>query len=107
LLPKDERLAKGSEIKSTIRGNRINTPLLSIHTRDNPTGRKRMVVICKKSIGSAVIRNRTRRVIMAAYANIKHKIAKNIDIVIMPKAQFNNMKKAEGILSAGMVGANY
>jgi ribonuclease P protein component len=102
LLPKDQRLAKGSDIRSTTRGNRINTPLLTIHTRENQTGEKRFVVICRKSIGSAVIRNRTRRTLIAAYSINRHNIAKNMDIVVLPRKALRDLKSAEKALVIGL-----
>ena len=102
MLPKDERLAKASDIRSTTRGNRNNTTLLSIFTCTNQTGKQRIVVICKKELGGAVKRNATRRALIAAYSNNRHKIAKNMDIVIIPKVPIAGLKAAEAAILDGM-----
>lgn len=104
MLPKEERLIKGSEIRKTTKGNRIDTPLLSIYSRTNQTGNKRLVVICRKEIGGAVIRNKTRRALIAGYQIIKHKIDKNLDIVIMPRKAIKGQRAAEKALLDGISG---
>jgi ribonuclease P protein component len=43
------------------------------------------VVVCSKRLGNAVVRNRIRRVYQATIYKIKNNIAKNIDIVVIPR----------------------
>jgi len=45
----------------------------------------RILVITSKKLGGAVQRNRIRRVLYGAFNKIKHKINKNIDIVLFPR----------------------
>ncbi|OGB88208.1 ribonuclease P protein component [candidate division WOR-1 bacterium RIFCSPLOWO2_02_FULL_46_20] len=87
LLPKPERLSKASEIKATLKTRQYfsSTPLLSLVARDNARACSRLVVVTPKKLGNACKRNRIRRVICAAYCEIRHKIAKNIDLVVFPE----------------------
>ena len=50
-----------------------------------------MKAICSKKIGNAVQRNKTRRRIDAAMRGIWHKIAKNIDMVLIARARDKEM----------------
>ncbi|MFH1387168.1 MAG: ribonuclease P protein component [bacterium] len=87
MLPRDERIASGAQIKAIIRKKQFqfSTPLLYIVAARNNQRLSRLVVVCKKALGNAVKRNKTRRRIVSAYKDIKHNMTKNIDIVIFPK----------------------
>lgn len=87
LLPKPERLSNSSDIKATLKVKQYtsSTPLLSLVARDNKQLFSRLVVVTPKKLGNACKRNRIRRVYYAAYGKIRHKIAKNIDLVVFPR----------------------
>lgn len=86
MLPKNERLSRDKDIRETIRGKQytVKTPLLYLTARDNSLTVSRLVVAAPKRLGKAVTRNRLRRIIVNAYSKNKHKLGKNIDIVIIP-----------------------
>ncbi|MBU0672061.1 MAG: ribonuclease P protein component [Candidatus Margulisbacteria bacterium] len=87
MLPKSARLSKEREIKRTIRAKQYEArrPLLYLVAMDNSHAESRLTVVIPKKLGKAVVRNRMRRVIQAVFGNIRHKIAKNIDIVVFPR----------------------
>jgi ribonuclease P protein component len=89
LLPKRERISRGSEIAAIRKRKQfhLTSPLLYIIGEENKLPYSRMAVICRAGIGNAVERNRTKRIITAAYANIRHKIDKNMNLLLMPKAK--------------------
>ena len=87
MLPKAERLSRDREIKAVLRSRQYqsNNTLLRLTASDSQQTASRLVVVTPGKIGNAVTRNRLRRVFMAAYSKIKHKIAKNVDIVLFPR----------------------
>ena len=87
LLPKKERIRDEGEIKKLFREREIKSecPLFQIITKANKLTNSRLLVITGKKIGTAVERNRTKRVIKGIYLKNRHKIAKNIDIMIIAK----------------------
>jgi ribonuclease P protein component len=106
LLPKKERIAKSKDIRKAIKGKKINTPLLNITLSPNTEENPRAVVICKKLIGNACVRNKTRRVIMAAYANIRHNIAKKMDIVFVPRRSIQSASQVAGEINQVLINGN-
>ena len=84
LLPKGERITSGREIKNT-RQFRFTSPLLHISAAYNDRDRSRLAVVCPARLGTAVVRNRTKRQLAQAFKEIQHKIAKNMDLVVFPK----------------------
>ena len=88
LLPKKERIASNREIKGILNRKqfRFSSPLLNITAEENNGSVSRWVVVCSKRLGKAVVRNRIRRMVLSAVANIRHKINKNVDAVIFPKS---------------------
>lgn len=88
MLPRQNRISSGSEIKDILQSKQIkaNTLLLSCFAKTNNFQDFRLAIICKKRLGNAVVRNRLRRRISAACLKIMHNNAKNIDLVVIPKA---------------------
>jgi len=88
LLPKRQRIRRGIEIKQILKQKQIHfsSPLLSLSAIENSLAEPRLVVVCSKKIGSAVVRNRVRRVVTAAFASIWHNIGKKVDMVIVPRS---------------------
>jgi ribonuclease P protein component len=100
LLPKRNRISSETEIKRVLktRHYQFKTPLLyfsATEGQNNP----RMLVICTKQLGNAVIRNRIRRIMSAWLLNNKHNIAKNIDMVIKPRSMSTNDRYTEQLAS--------
>jgi ribonuclease P protein component len=87
LLPKDERITRGGEIKRILGRREIeaSTPLLYLIAAQSATPKSRVATVITKKIGKAVVRNRIRRLLVEAYARIKHKLAKNYDLVFIAK----------------------
>jgi ribonuclease P protein component len=102
LLPSRERIRKNSEIQAILKKKQLTftSPLLRIVAQANQHNTPRVVVVCPKSLGKAVTRNRIRRIIVGQYSNIRHKIGKNIDLVIFPRNVAERMKPAEEIEKA-------
>lgn len=88
MLPKSARLSSEREIRQTIKDKQYESksPLLYLVANDNSLDESRLAVVIPKKLGKAVARNRVRRVFQAAFANIRHKIAKNIDLVVFPRS---------------------
>jgi ribonuclease P protein component len=87
LLPKKERLSREREIKDVLQARQYESksPLLHLAARDNQLPNSRLAIVTPGKLGIATTRNRLRRVFVAAYCKIRHKIAKNIDFVIFPR----------------------
>ena len=87
LLPSNERIRKNREIQAILKRRQLtfNSPLLRIVAELNQLKAPRLVVVCSKALGSAVTRNRIRRVIIGKYGDIRRKIGKNIDMVVFPR----------------------
>lgn len=88
MLPKSERVRKGGEIKETVAARQYvyKGPLLHFVARDNQAEKSRLVVIATKKIGSAVKRNRIRRVLVEAFRREKESLGWPVDMVIYPQA---------------------
>ncbi len=95
MLPKRERITSRDRIKAIIKTKQVHktSPLLNLIADVNQEAFPRWVVICSKRLGGAVQRNRIRRVFNAVISNIKHKVGKNIDIVIFPKVSADQLSK--------------
>ena len=94
MLPKSERLRKEKDIKKVLSKREIEarSPLLHLLAIRNQQPNPRLTVITSSKLGKAVKRNRMRRMIVNAYSKIRHKIAKNYDMVIIPKKTILNFK---------------
>jgi ribonuclease P protein component len=106
LLPGRERIRKGSIIKKTlsIKQFHYSSPLLYFAAMENGEANSKVAVSCSKKLGKANIRNTTKRQIMGGYANIRHKIAINIDMVIIPRAAKAGARAYQNVLERGIKG---
>ncbi len=97
MLPKRERIRSRKRIKAILKLKQIHitSPLLNIVAEVNHGSFPKWVVICTKRLGNAVRRNKVRRVFNSAISNIRHKINKNIDFLVFPKASDKNPAVSE------------
>lgn len=108
MLPKGERIARNSEIKA-IKAKRqlyYSSPLLSLYAIDNQLPSSRIKVVCSKRLGGSVVRNRVRRLIIAALLKIRRNINKNIDILVYPRQAGLLWHECLLDLSKGLLGAS-
>ncbi|MDD4178797.1 MAG: ribonuclease P protein component [Candidatus Margulisbacteria bacterium] len=77
----------GKEIKGILNKRQFhyNSPLLYMAAEINGFEFPRMAIICKKGIGGAVKRNRTKRILSQLISNNYCNIAKNMNIIAIPK----------------------
>ncbi len=96
MLPKRERIVSRDRIKAIIKNKQIHitSPTLNLAADVNHEGFPRWVVVCSKRLGNAVIRNRIRRVFNSVICNIRHKIGKNMDVVIFPKVSTKSLDQS-------------
>jgi ribonuclease P protein component len=106
LLRRSERLSREREIKETLDSKQYvcKGPLLSFVARENFLPRSRFAAITPSGLGKATKRNRLRRVFVESFAKIKHKFAKNVDLVVFPGRDLVKirLKDAEIALKAGL-----
>lgn len=77
----------GNEIKGILKKRQFhyNSPLLYMAAEINEFEFPRFAIICKKEIGSAVKRNRTKRILSQLMSNNYCNIAKNMNIIAIPR----------------------
>lgn len=87
MLPKKQRLTRDREIRGVLKTKQYESknPLFYLVGKDNFLEISRLTVVTPKRLGKATIRNRLRRVFAEAYSKIRHKIKKNVDLVVFPR----------------------
>lgn len=100
MLPKRLKLTDSNEIKKLLKQRQItySTPLAQIVAKPGATPNPRIVVVCKKKLGSAVIRNKTKRLVQAAFKKIVDLKGKNLDMVVFPRKTGEKLQEWEAIL---------
>lgn len=63
--------------------------------RKNNLGYTRTAFVSSKKVGNAVARNRSRRIMRAAYDSIKDKIVKGYDVIFVARSSINGIKENE------------
>ena len=103
MLPKKARLSSEREIRQTIKTKQYESRshLLYLVAQENTLDVSRLAVVTPKKLGKAVVRNRLRRIFQAAFVKIRHKIAKNINLVIFPRP--SAIGKTAGDAEVGLV----
>ncbi len=95
--PKSARLLKNSQFKAVLARNiRSSDSLLTVFMAKNNLGRPRLGLSVAKALGSAVIRNRLKRLIREAFRKNQHEIPQGFDYLVMPSAKFTESAKASG-----------
>ena len=78
------------------RGKSIANPALVVYSRKNGAGFCRVGITTSKKIGNAVKRNRSRRVILAAYRAISSELnADGCSIVFVARGKTASLKSTE------------
>jgi len=86
LLPRNARLSREKEIKAVLKTKQYqaHTPTLRIIAADNQQPSSRIVIVTPKKLGKAILRNRIRRRLAAAFARLLPDFKRNIDIMAFP-----------------------
>lgn len=69
------------------RGKNLVTPVVVCYTLKNRTGLVRMGITTSKRIGNAVQRNRSRRVIRAAFRELLPRVKSGYDFIFVARAK--------------------
>ena len=77
------------------KGKVFQAPALVSYVLKNRAGICRIGITTSKKIGNAVERNRSRRVIRAAYREIEEKISGNYDIVFVARSRTKYQKSTQ------------
>lgn len=77
------------------KGKSFQAPALVSYVMKNRAGICRMGITTSKKIGNAVERNRSRRVIRAAYSSIEDKINGNYDFVFVARSRTKYQKSTQ------------
>ncbi|MBQ5995631.1 MAG: ribonuclease P protein component [Clostridia bacterium] len=77
------------------KGKSYTNPALVIYLRRNGAGICRIGITVSKKIGSAVERNRCKRIIRAAYRNVSPCISGNWDIILVARNKTKYLKSTE------------
>jgi len=77
------------------RGKSQVHPMLVTYLRHNPVGYPRVGITAGKKVGKAVVRNRTRRIIRAAYQQLLPQIRGGWDIVFVARVKTATAKSTD------------
>ena len=81
--------------KMYAKGKSYHHPALILYLMKNRAGICRIGITTSKKIGNAVERNRCRRIIRAAYANLEDRIDGNYDIVLVARSRTKYLKSSD------------
>jgi len=90
--PKKKRLVSNRQFKAVLaHGLRMSNGLLTLYMAENncpPTAGPRLGISVSKSCGSAVVRNRLKRLLREAFRQSQDRIPAGFDYLIMPSPQW-------------------
>jgi ribonuclease P protein component len=85
-LPRAERLRRRPEFEQVYEtGVRIHARFMTVFVKPNGQERSRLGVAATRKIGSAVVRNRAKRLAREVFR--RHKVTNGLDIVIVPRRE--------------------
>lgn len=76
-------------------GNSFVTPILVVYVMKNRTGNVRYGITTGKKIGNAVRRNRSRRIIKAAFDMVSGNIRPGYDFIFVSRTKTSYMKSTD------------
>jgi ribonuclease P protein component len=86
-LPRERRITRGRDfIRARAKGRRLAVGCLLLNWVNASDGRIRIGVITSRKIGNAVIRARARRLLREAFRQNQHRVARNVDLVLVARA---------------------
>ncbi len=77
------------------RGKGASLGIINVHWRKNNLGRTRLGITVSKKLGSAPVRNRTRRIIRAAAFACGDVLPKNCDVIVVARSQIIGAKSTD------------
>lgn len=77
------------------RGRSYVNPGVVIYVMKNKSGARRLGITVAKKIGSAVERNRAKRIIREAYRNLERKTIEGFDLVIVARKKTIYLKSTD------------
>jgi len=84
VFPKNRRLASNRQFKAVLdHGRRARDGLLTLYAAPNEHGYPRLGISVGKSCGTAVVRNRLKRLLREAFRHSQDRIPQNLDYVLM------------------------
>jgi ribonuclease P protein component len=90
--PKKKRLVGNQQFKAVLaRGLRVSNGLLTLYMAENDCGYPRLGVSVGKSCGSAIVRNRLKRLLREAFRQSQDRIPAGFDYLLMispPRSRF-------------------
>ncbi|MFZ2146449.1 MAG: ribonuclease P protein component [Sedimentisphaerales bacterium] len=87
--PKKKRLINNRQFKAVLAdGLRLNNRLLTLYMAENNCGYPRLGISISKSCGSAVVRNRLKRLLREAFRQSQDRIPADFDYLLMISPQW-------------------
>ncbi|MDD6276862.1 MAG: ribonuclease P protein component [Clostridia bacterium] len=96
-MPRIEIIKQNSDFRRAYgRGKSFSDPALVTYVlKNNRAGTCRVGITASKKIGSAVERNRSRRIIRAAYSNILKSASGGYDIIFVARSRTKRLKSTD------------
>lgn len=86
--PKKRRLVKNSQFKAVLARNlRVDNGLLTLYIAENNCGHPRLGISVGKSCGSAVVRNKLKRLLREVFRQSQDRIPAGFDYLLMISPQ--------------------
>ena len=88
-LPKNKRLVSNSQFRAVLASRlRADDELLRLYIADNNCGYPRLGISVEKTCGTAVVRNRLKRLLRETFRQNQHEIPQGFDYLLMISHQW-------------------